>query len=98
MDARRLTRASASRPPAAATNDAPQLPEEEAAPRQLHPSVSVKWPEGGALTLDWVDALGRALDFASRNLQPADLPTILPVSVCDSLLLVAQKVSEIGKF
>jgi serine/threonine-protein phosphatase 5 len=60
--------------------------------------VSVKWPEGGALTLDWVDALGRALDFASRNLQPADLPTILPVSVCDSLLLVAQKVSEIGKF
>lgn len=96
MDARRLTRASASRPPAAATNDAPQLPEEEAALRQLHPSVSVKWPEGGALTLDWVDALGRALDFASRNLQPADLPTILPVSVCDSLLLVAQKVSEIG--
>lgn len=96
MDTRRLTRASALRPLAAATNDAPQLPEEGASPRHLIPSVSVKWPEGGALTLDWVDALGRALDFASRNLQPADLPTILPVSVCDSLLLVAQKVSEIG--
>jgi hypothetical protein len=96
MDARRVTRASASRPPATATKSGQQLADDGAARYpHLHPTVSVEWPEGGALTLDWVHALGRALDFASRNLQPAELPTVLPVSVCEALLLIAHKVIEL---
>ncbi|XP_024396295.1 serine/threonine-protein phosphatase 7 isoform X2 [Physcomitrium patens] len=54
--------------------------------------MTVSWPENGALTLEWVQKLGKTLDFASRNLLPSELPTVLPVSVIDSLLLAAHKI------
>lgn len=57
--------------------------------------ATVKWPDNGALTLDWVLELGKTLDFASRNLLPTELPNVLPVSVIDSLLLAAHKVSAL---
>lgn len=60
--------------------------------------MTVSWPENGALTLEWVQKLGKTLDFASRNLLPSELPTVLPVSVIDSLLLAAHKVSEVSSF
>jgi serine/threonine-protein phosphatase 5 len=52
----------------------------------------VRWPEGGVVTLDWVMGLGNVLDYASRNLQPSQLPDVIPVSVADSLILAASKV------
>ena len=54
--------------------------------------VTIKWPENGSLTLEWVQELGKTLEFASRELQPTELPNVLPVSVIDSLLLAAHKV------
>ncbi len=52
----------------------------------------VRWPEGGVVTVDWVMGLGNVLDYASRNLQPSQLPDVIPVSVADSLILAASKV------
>jgi len=51
-----------------------------------------RWPEGGVVTVDWVMGLGNVLDYASRNLQPSQLPDVIPVSVADSLILAASKV------
>lgn len=56
--------------------------------------ATLKWPENGVLTLEWVREVGKTLDFASRNLLPSELPNVLPVSVIDSLLLAAHKVRE----
>lgn len=89
MDGRRVTRASASRPLADTCSIKPGTNAAEEPHR-----MAVKWPEGGAITVEWVHSLGTALDFATRNLQPSELPTIVPVSVCDSLILAAHKVSD----
>lgn len=51
----------------------------------------VKWPENGVLTLEWVQELGKTLEFASRHLLPTELPVVLPVPVIDSLLMAALK-------
>ncbi|KAG0567280.1 hypothetical protein M758_7G154900 [Ceratodon purpureus] len=53
--------------------------------------MSVRWPENGVLTLEWVQELGKKLDYASRSLLPTELPNVLPVAVIDSLLLAAHK-------
>ncbi|KAG0604208.1 hypothetical protein M758_10G153100 [Ceratodon purpureus] len=84
MDARRVTRAVA--------QQEREEGEREGEGEDGEAVVSaVKWPENGALTLEWVRQLGRTLDYASRHLLPAELPTLLPVPVLDSLLLAAHK-------
>ncbi|XP_019172321.1 PREDICTED: serine/threonine-protein phosphatase 7 [Ipomoea nil] len=56
------------------------------------PQIPISWPEDGILTLDWVTDLMLTFDWASRNLPPADLPTVLPVEVFDRLVLTASKI------
>lgn len=90
MDARRVTRASvqmqhegASLQPARSRG---------ADGREAGALAAVKWPESGVLSAEWVQELGRTLDYASRSLQPSELPSVLPIAVIDSLLLAAHKV------
>ncbi|XP_024360740.1 serine/threonine-protein phosphatase 7 [Physcomitrium patens] len=86
MDARRVTRASS----AHRQNEKSQ--QNEGSEEGTDPQATVmKWPENGALTLEWVQQLGKVLEFASRHLLPTELPTVLPVPVIDSLLLAAHK-------
>ncbi|WCJ32881.1 serine/threonine phosphatase 7 [Euphorbia peplus] len=49
------------------------------------------WPPDGSLTLDWIESFSSALNFSSTNLPPSDFPSVLPVSVFDSLILTASK-------
>ncbi|KAH1043816.1 hypothetical protein GLYMA_09G195800v4 [Glycine max] len=87
-------------PDSAATNgisptaeEAPQPP----SPPPPHPTpppelrVPIWWPEDGNLSMDWVDNLMRCFDWSSRNVPPSELPSVLPVGVFDSLILVASK-------
>lgn len=93
MDARRVTRASS----AHRQNEKSQ--QNEGSEEGTDPQATVmKWPENGALTLEWVQQLGKVLEFASRHLLPTELPTVLPVPVIDSLLLAAHKVSDAFSF
>ncbi len=106
--ARRSTRASAVRPQrdataaaaaAAAAAEEEEVVEEAEGETEAGGGVGaggmdmvVRWPEGGVVTVDWVMGLGNVLDYASRNLQPSQLPDVIPVSVADSLILAASKV------
>ncbi len=102
--ARRSTRASAARPQRDATAAAAAAEEEVVEEAEGETEVGgggvgaggmdmvVRWPEGGVVTVDWVMGLGNVLDYASRNLQPSQLPDVIPVSVADSLILAASKV------
>ncbi|GLT39374.1 hypothetical protein SLA2020_135700 [Shorea laevis] len=56
------------------------------------PSTPLSWPPDGKLTLDWIYNLMSVFDWASRNLPPPDFPSVLPVSVFDSLVLTASKI------
>ncbi|KAH8951616.1 hypothetical protein BDL97_09G037700 [Sphagnum fallax] len=101
---RRSTRASAARPQRDATAAAAAAAEEEEVVEEAEGETEpgggvgaggmdmvVRWPEGGVVTVDWVMGLGNVLDYASRNLQPSQLPDVIPVSVADSLILAASK-------
>ncbi|WOG97481.1 hypothetical protein DCAR_0416821 [Daucus carota subsp. sativus] len=52
--------------------------------------IPISWP--GTLTLDWILNLISVFEWASRNLPPSELPSVLPVKVFDSLVLTASKV------
>ncbi|BBH04001.1 serine/threonine phosphatase 7 [Prunus dulcis] len=52
----------------------------------------IGWPLDGKLTLNWVQNLMSVFDWASRNLEPAQLPDVFPVEVFDSLALFAAKI------
>ncbi|XP_012087578.1 serine/threonine-protein phosphatase 7 [Jatropha curcas] len=54
--------------------------------------IPLSWPPDGNLTLDWIQNFTSALDWSSRNLSPSDFPSVLPVSVFDSLVLTASKI------
>jgi serine/threonine-protein phosphatase 5 len=54
----------------------------------LAPPV-VKWPEGGALTRDWVAGLASTLDWCSRHLPADRLPVVLPAALVQRLVLAA---------
>ncbi|XP_065855778.1 serine/threonine-protein phosphatase 7 [Euphorbia lathyris] len=54
--------------------------------------VPICWPTDGNLTLDWIEYFTSALEWSSRNLSPSDFPSVLPVSVFDSLVLTASKI------
>ncbi|CAH9098369.1 unnamed protein product [Cuscuta epithymum] len=56
------------------------------------PQIPLSWPADGILTLAWVTDLMLTFDWASRNLPPADLPSVLPVEVFDRLVLTASKI------
>ncbi|GMH24526.1 hypothetical protein Nepgr_026369 [Nepenthes gracilis] len=56
------------------------------------PQIPISWPPNGTLTLDWILNLMAAFEWSSRNLPPSDLPSVLPVSVLDSLILCASKI------
>ncbi|GAB4848362.1 Serine/threonine-protein phosphatase 7 [Ancistrocladus abbreviatus] len=56
------------------------------------PQVPISWPPNGAVTLDWILNLMAAFEWASRNLSPSDLPSVLPVPVFDSLVLCGSKI------
>ncbi|VFQ75526.1 unnamed protein product [Cuscuta campestris] len=61
-------------------------------PSSIAPQIPISWPVDGTLTLAWVTDLMLAFDWASRNLPPADLPTVLPVEAFDRLVLTASKI------
>ncbi|XP_048140080.1 serine/threonine-protein phosphatase 7 isoform X2 [Rhodamnia argentea] len=56
------------------------------------PEAQISWPPDGNLTLNWVLDLMSKFDWASRNLPPAEFPTVLPVQVFDRLVLTASKI------
>jgi hypothetical protein len=88
MDARRVTRASVQQREQRESEKQPRWGAGDAG------LMTVQWPENGALTVEWVQELGKALDYASRFLLPTELPNVLPVPVIDSLLMAAHKVRQ----
>ncbi|GAV85415.1 Metallophos domain-containing protein, partial [Cephalotus follicularis] len=54
--------------------------------------IPISWPPDGELGLDWVHDLMSTFDWASRNIPPSALPSVLPVQVLDSLILKASKI------
>ncbi|KAK4261969.1 hypothetical protein QN277_027594 [Acacia crassicarpa] len=58
-------------------------------PPELH--LPVSWPQDGKLSLDWIYNLMACFDWSSKNLPPSEFPSVLPVHVFDSLILVASK-------
>ncbi|CAB4311508.1 unnamed protein product [Prunus armeniaca] len=52
----------------------------------------ISWPPDGKLTLNWVLNLMSVFDWASRDLEPTQLPDVFPVEVCDCLVLCASKI------
>ncbi|KAJ6417436.1 hypothetical protein OIU84_003202 [Salix udensis] len=54
--------------------------------------IPLSWPADSSLTLDWIQNLISAFDWSSKNLPPAELPAVLPVSVFDTLVLTASKI------
>jgi serine/threonine-protein phosphatase 5 len=79
--------------PAAADADAvamdPSPSPSPAAPHAPLPPAVVEWPEGGALTRDWVAGLASTLDWCSRHLPADRLPTVLPPALVQRLVLAA---------
>lgn len=73
-------------------SDENQKPSPSPDPSQTRPQIPITWPSGGTLTLDWVTNLMSTFDWSSRNLRPSELPTVLPVEVFDSLVLIASKI------
>ncbi|KAI5311151.1 hypothetical protein L3X38_045501 [Prunus dulcis] len=54
--------------------------------------IPIGWPRDGKLTLNWVRNLMSVFDWASRNLEPIQLPNVFPIEVFDSLVLCASKI------
>ncbi|CAL5197364.1 unnamed protein product [Lathyrus oleraceus] len=53
--------------------------------------VPIRWPENGILTIEWIQSLILCFDWSSKNLPPSEFPSVLPVQVFDSLILIASK-------
>lgn len=54
--------------------------------------IPLSWPSDGNLTLDWIHDLISVFEWSSRNVLPSDFPSVLPVSVFDTLVLTASKI------
>ncbi|XP_024384403.1 serine/threonine-protein phosphatase 7 isoform X2 [Physcomitrium patens] len=92
MDApRRVTRASSAQKLQEQRHNATLQEPAVAMDEDVGGLMTIKWPKNGALTLEWVQELGKTLDFASRNLLPSELPNVLPVAVIDALLVAVHK-------
>ncbi|XP_026455767.1 serine/threonine-protein phosphatase 7-like isoform X1 [Papaver somniferum] len=57
-------------------------------PSQIPP---LSWPETGTITQDWIQNLISTFEWSSKFLKPTELPSVLPVSVFDKLILTASK-------
>lgn len=66
------------------------LPSDHNSPSPPSP-IPLQWPPDANLTEEWVHNFMSLLDWSSKHLPPADLPTVLPVNVFDSLILTASK-------
>ncbi|CAL8997675.1 unnamed protein product [Prunus brigantina] len=75
--------------PSIATNS-----ESEDNPSSQSPQLQtpIGWPPNGKLTFNWVRCLMSVFDWASRHLEPTQLPDVFPVEVFDSLVLCASKI------
>ncbi|CAI9110420.1 OLC1v1010435C6 [Oldenlandia corymbosa var. corymbosa] len=62
------------------------------APAQLPPQIPLSWPEGGALSREWVNGLMHCFEWASRAVPPQEFPSVLPVDVFDRLILSGHKI------
>ncbi|GAU35532.1 hypothetical protein TSUD_155630 [Trifolium subterraneum] len=51
----------------------------------------ISWPQDGKLTIEWIQNLTLCFDWSSKNLPPSEFPSVLPVHVFDSLILIASK-------
>lgn len=56
--------------------------------------MMIKWLKNGVLMLEWVQELGKMLDFVLCNLLFFELFNVLFVVVIDVLLVVVYKVSK----
>lgn len=56
------------------------------------PPSPITWPNEGTLTDEWVHSLMSSFEWSSWNLPPSQLPSVMPVSVFDSLILTASKI------
>lgn len=54
--------------------------------------IPIKWPPQGSLSTEWVESLAAVFDWSSRYVAPSELPSVLPVSVFDSLAMSASKI------
>ncbi|KAM1605823.1 hypothetical protein PS2_026519 [Malus domestica] len=66
--------------------------EHNPSPPRPNPETPVGWPADGKLSLEWIRNLMSVFDWASRNLDPTQLPDVFPVEVFDSLVLCASKI------
>ncbi|XP_073005924.1 serine/threonine-protein phosphatase 7 [Typha latifolia] len=56
------------------------------------PQIPVSWPSNDSLTRAWIADLTAAFEWASRNLQPSEIPSVLPFPVLHRLVLAASNV------
>ncbi|KAM7515969.1 hypothetical protein LguiA_005552 [Lonicera macranthoides] len=71
----------------------PSLTSTSTSSSSVSPSQSpITWPSEGTLTLAWITDLMSTFEWSSRNLNPSDLPSVLPVMVFDKLVLAASKI------
>ncbi|MQL70007.1 hypothetical protein Taro_002310 [Colocasia esculenta] len=61
-------------------------------PGPAPPQIPLEWPQDGILTLDWIRNMTVVFDWSSRNLPPAEFPSVLPVPVLQRLLLSASNI------
>jgi len=66
-------------PPSSSSSSPPEL------------QLPISWPEDAKLTIEWIQNLTLSFDWSSKNLPASDFPSILPVHVFDSLILIASK-------
>lgn len=59
-------------------------------PPPIH--LPLSWPTDATLSLQWIHHLIAAFDWSSKNLPPSQFPSVLPVSVFDTLILTASKI------
>ncbi|XP_031737749.1 LOW QUALITY PROTEIN: serine/threonine-protein phosphatase 7-like [Cucumis sativus] len=59
-------------------------------PPPIH--LPLSWPPDATLSLQWIHHLIAAFDWSSKNLPPSHFPSVLPVSVFDTLILTASKI------
>lgn len=54
--------------------------------------IPLSWPPNGVLSYVWIHDLMATFNWSSRNIPPSDFPSVMPVSVFDSLVLSASKI------
>jgi serine/threonine-protein phosphatase 5 len=76
-------------PPDSATVNGTSTSESPSSSSELQ--LPISWPQDGKLTIEWIQNLTLCFDWSSKNLPPSEFPSVLPVHVFDSLILIASK-------